>query len=94
MDFLRNPINQSNMRVAHEHNQRDHPVSVYMSHSVSPNDELIRSPEVRRIAEVSRSTLWRWIRANRFPAPLEHWPGRRLVWRRDDVTNFVNGSKK
>ena len=49
---------------------------------------LIFAPEVLRLLQVSRFTLWRWVNTQRFPAPLD-WPGRRNVWRRATVREFI-----
>jgi predicted DNA-binding transcriptional regulator AlpA len=49
---------------------------------------LVFEPELRALVGASRTTLWRWIKNGKFPAPLV-WPGRAKVWRRDAVLAYL-----
>ena len=43
---------------------------------------------LERLGRPSFSTLKRWWRAGKFPAPIEAWPGRRLVWSREAIDRW------
>jgi prophage regulatory protein len=51
-------------------------------------DHILRRPEVERITGLSRSTLYSWISAGRFPRPVAL--GARLVgWRASDIAQWL-----
>ncbi|MCC6162457.1 MAG: AlpA family phage regulatory protein [Acidobacteria bacterium] len=55
---------------------------------VIPDDPfaLLTGPEVRYlIGGVSRTTLYRWLRSGRFPAPDRHLAGMRPTWLRRTI---------
>lgn len=56
-----------------------------------PNETMNRS-QVRRVIAVSDSTLDRWIRAGKFPAPMQVAGRHRYLWRRADVEAWLAGS--
>ena len=39
--------------------------------STNPLERVIRWPEVHDLTGLSRSTVWRWVRAGSFPPPLQ-----------------------
>ncbi len=54
----------------------------------NPPRTYIRLPDVLMIVPVSKSTLWRRVRANEFPAPIKL--GQRIsVWAKEDVFAYV-----
>jgi len=63
------------------------------SKSTSPGDPraidpILRRPDVRALLGISNSTLHAWVKAGRFPAPLELGP-RVRGWRRSVVEAFL-----
>ena len=60
----------------------------------TPVDQLLRYPDlVQRGIVNNRTTLNRWIRAGRFPAPLHLGPNT-LAWREAEVEEFLNSCEK
>lgn len=59
---------------------------------VVSGSEIIRLPEVLRIANVSRTTIWRWIKQGDFPAPkqLGGTNSQSIGWHRGDVDEWLN----
>ena len=54
-------------------------------------DRLLRLREVLRLTGLSRSTLYRKLKANEFPKPVKL--GKRAVaWRESEVIDWINGS--
>ena len=52
-------------------------------------DELERAASVlRRCGVKARSTLWRWVRAGKFPAPVQ-LSSQNIAWRRSDVNAWI-----
>ncbi len=52
--------------------------------------EIIRLPEVRRRTGLSRTTIWRKVRAGTFPAPLDL--GKNSIgWHADEIAGWVSG---
>ena len=49
---------------------------------------LIRLPEVKRKTGLSRTTIWREVRAGRFPPPVEMSPGTR-AWVDDEIDDAI-----
>ena len=48
-----------------------------------------RFSELQEIIPVSRSTLWRWVRNGRFPAPISLGPNTR-AWREEDIRTWLD----
>jgi prophage regulatory protein len=57
----------------------------------SPSGALLRLWHVLRLVPVSRATLYRWIRAEKFPQG-KHLSNRIVVWRREDVQDWIDRS--
>jgi predicted DNA-binding transcriptional regulator AlpA len=55
---------------------------------VLPATGFIRQPQVLAFVPISKSTLWRRIKARTFPLPLKLSP-RVTVWRVEDVRNWI-----
>ena len=53
------------------------------------DDTLLRLAEVQKMVPVSRSTIWRLIRAGQFPAPIRI-TSNAVAWRRRDVLRYVD----
>jgi prophage regulatory protein len=52
-------------------------------------EPLLREPDVLRLVPISRTTLWRWVRAGTFPKPQKLGP-RTSAWRTSDVRRFLS----
>jgi prophage regulatory protein len=50
-----------------------------------PFDPLISVRDVQRLTTLSRATIYRFIRAGRFPEPVKLSPRGRVAWRSSDV---------
>lgn len=50
--------------------------------------ELLRLPQVLKLAPVSKSTWWLWVRQGKAPAPLK-LSERTTCWRRSDILAFL-----
>ncbi|QBQ56225.1 helix-turn-helix transcriptional regulator [Nitrosococcus wardiae] len=56
--------------------------------------------KIRRIGQtckclgVSRSTLWRWVQAGKFPQPIELTPGGAKGFRESDIEAWLDGRAK
>lgn len=55
---------------------------------VLPATGFLRQPQVLAFVPISKSTLWRRIKARTFPLPLKLSP-RVTVWRVEDVRNWI-----
>lgn len=53
-----------------------------------PETSFMRLPAVLAVVPVSKSTLWAWIAAGRFPAPTKLGP-RVSAWSRASVSEFL-----
>lgn len=53
-----------------------------------PETGFVRQPQVLRLVPVSKSTLWRRVRAKTFPAPVKLSPGV-TAWRAEDVRRWI-----
>lgn len=51
-------------------------------------DTMLRQPEVLRRVGVSRTTLWRKIRAGEFPAPVQLGPNS-IGWPEAEITEWL-----
>ncbi|WP_082833092.1 AlpA family phage regulatory protein [Geobacter anodireducens] len=52
-------------------------------------ERMIRLPEILNLTGVSRSTIWRWIKAGNFPRPVRMSPGT-IGWRSSDVLGWID----
>jgi prophage regulatory protein len=59
-----------------------------MTFTPSNTTSFLREKQVRKLIPVAHSTLWAWVRAGRFPAPLK-LSDRITVWRDSDVLAFI-----
>lgn len=52
---------------------------------------ILRLPEVLRITNLSRTTIWRWIKQGEFPAPMQLGgnTSRSIGWRRHDIDDWI-----
>lgn len=53
-----------------------------------PETGFVRQPQVLRLVPVSKSTLWRRVRAKTFPAPVKLSPGV-TAWRVEEVRRWI-----
>jgi predicted DNA-binding transcriptional regulator AlpA len=53
-----------------------------------PETGFVRQPQVLMLVPVSKSTLWRRVRAKTFPAPVKLSPGV-TAWRAEDVRGWI-----
>jgi prophage regulatory protein len=58
-----------------------------------PAARLLSWPDVQKIVPLSRSTVWRNIRAGRFPPPLQISPGR-VAWSEPDILTWLAAQKR
>ncbi|QWL80938.1 AlpA family phage regulatory protein [Aeromonas hydrophila] len=56
---------------------------------MAPNIEIIRTAELIKCLNVSRSTLWRWVSGGKFPKPIK-MGARAFGYRRSDVETWLN----
>jgi prophage regulatory protein len=59
-----------------------------MQHVTLPPERLIRQPEVLRRVGISKSTLWDWIKADRFPRPVRLGE-RAVAWRASEIDAWI-----
>ena len=52
------------------------------------NDSMLRAPEVMERVGLSRTTLWRRVRAGTFPAPIELGPNA-IGWPASAITSWI-----
>jgi prophage regulatory protein len=60
--------------------------------TIAPIEGLMRRPEVLRLVGCHYVTLWRLIRAGKFPRPV-HITSRAVAWRRADVLGWLANLK-
>ena len=60
-----------------------------MASTASITTSFLREKQVRKLIPVAHSTLWAWVQAGKFPAPLK-LSDRITVWRDSDVQTFVD----
>jgi prophage regulatory protein len=53
-----------------------------------PETGFVRQPQVLEVIPVSKSTLWRRVRAKTFPAPVKLSP-RVTAWRAEDIRGWI-----
>ncbi len=56
--------------------------------------ELLTVKDVCRILHITSNTLIAWRKNSLFPQPLQLVKGRKLLWLRSDIENFIKGVKK
>lgn len=54
---------------------------------------LLRPAEVSRRTTLSRTTLWRLVRAQAFPAPIKLGAGNRIAFSEEAVGDWINQRK-
>ncbi len=59
-----------------------------VSVELPPDGGFLRQPQVLRSIPVSRSTLWRWVKAGTFPAPVK-LSVHVSAWRVADVRRWI-----
>ena len=60
-------------------------------HIVAMNRKLLKTRDVLDELGVVYSTLWRWVKAGRFPAPIKL--GSRLAWTRADLDQWIEAQR-
>ncbi len=55
-------------------------------------ESYLKPSEVAEKVRISRSSLFRWVREGRFPAPIKL--GKRVLWAESEVETFLSASKK
>lgn len=60
-----------------------------MASTASNTSSFLREKQVRKLIPVAHSTLWAWVRAGKFPAPLK-LSDRITVWRNHEVQAFID----
>lgn len=58
-----------------------------------PPHRLLRLPEVRSRVGLSRSTIWRRIRAREFPRPVKI-STHAVAWRETDISDWISGRQE
>ena len=57
------------------------------------NDRLLTLRDVRDATQLSRSTIYRYVAAERFPAPIRTGPNT-VRWRASELDNWLKGQPK
>lgn len=60
-----------------------------MASTASNTTGFLREKQVRKLIPVAHSTLWTWVRAGKFPAPIK-LSDRITVWRNHEVQAFID----
>lgn len=50
--------------------------------------ELLRVQEVAKMLSIGKSTVWLWVKQNKFPQPI-HLSPRVSVWRLSELNNYI-----
>ena len=61
-----------------------------MKNEEHPLPTLIRLSEVKRRTGLSRSTIYKWMKEDRFPAHKQVGP-RAVMWLEQDITHWIEG---
>lgn len=61
-----------------------------LSMEITMNNTMLRQPEVLRRIGLSRTTLWRKIRAGDFPAPFQLGPNS-IGWPESEIISWLEG---
>lgn len=56
-------------------------------------DTFYQTSDIMRITQKSRSTIWRWIRAGRFPKPMKIGPNSN-AWTQEQLVSWVHVKKE
>jgi prophage regulatory protein len=54
---------------------------------------ILRLPETRRVTGVSRTTLYDWMKAGRFPQAVKLGP-RSIGWRESDINDWLSSREQ
>ncbi len=57
-------------------------------------DRVLRAPEVTARTGLSRTTLWREMKAKRFPEPIKITSSRCIGWRESEVMTWLESRPK
>jgi len=60
------------------------------THNDLPDALFVREKQVLAMVPITDATLWRWVKAGKFPAPLKLGPGT-TAWRLSDVKRWAEG---
>ena len=52
-------------------------------------EKYLRAAKVAERLDISKSTLYRYVRAGLFPKSVQLFPGGRSVWRSSDIAEFI-----
>lgn len=69
-------------------NDPEAPLSMVANGSVPPLAGFLRQPQVLSLVPISKSTLWRRVRARTFPLPVK-LSERITAWRADDIRAWI-----
>lgn len=58
-----------------------------------PADAYVRAPVVAALFTLSRSSVWRWVKAGRIPTPIKIGP-QTTAWRVSDLRQALSGGEK
>lgn len=51
-------------------------------------DKLLRMKQVLEVIPVAKSTIWQWVKEDRFPKPIK-LGGKTTVWKMSEIQRFV-----
>lgn len=60
-----------------------------MSHQTTPETLLPQSAVRTRLGGIGRTTLWSWVRAGDFPAPIRVG-AKRIMWRESELQRWID----
>jgi prophage regulatory protein len=66
----------------------DAPLAAKGTSLALPETGFVRQPQVLMVVPVSKSTLWRRVRAKTFPAPIKLSPGV-TAWRAEELREWI-----
>jgi prophage regulatory protein len=52
------------------------------------NEQLLRLKQVVQLTNISRATIWRWVKAGNFPKPMKI-TNRVVVWKNSDIQAYI-----
>ncbi|MCI4400265.1 MAG: AlpA family phage regulatory protein [Campylobacteraceae bacterium] len=52
------------------------------------NEQLLRLKQVVQLTNISRATIWRWVKAGSFPKPMKI-TNRVVVWKNSDIQAYI-----
>ena len=56
---------------------------------LNPSIKTYRFKDLHQLLNVSRSTIWRWVREGKFPPPVQLGPNVK-AWRETDLQNWLD----